>query len=171
MNHSTILTLLSGAMALAGCASTPAPTTTAAKVERMQCAPGDEAQARDLVRSATVLRVEPLYSHVLTSNNNSEERVNGAKVVVRPPDGVTAEQMTRVLQCESARILLGKVRGAAADSDPYWLPDTWVSIEVIPEDGNFTVRASADSVTDNLQVFGRASRYAEHRMAAGSELP
>jgi hypothetical protein len=72
----------------------------------------------------------------MTSNNNSEERVSGAKLIVRPPAGVSAEQMTRVLQCHGARVLLGRVDSSAIPDDPYWLPDAWVHIDVRPENGN-----------------------------------
>jgi len=150
-----------------GVCGDPPPTTTAAGVERMQCDGSASPQEElGLLRSTSVLRVEPLYSHVSTSNNNSEERVNGAELIVRPPKGVTAEQMTRILQCHSARMLLGKVDKAAVPNDPYWLPDTWLNIEVKPSDGNFAVTISADSVHDNLQVFGRATHYANERAIA-----
>jgi hypothetical protein len=167
------ISLVVGALVLAsGCASHPAPSVTAAGVERMQCASGQADQVGELIRSTRVLEVQPLYSHILTSNNNSEERVNGAKMLVRPPKGVTAEQMTRALQCHSARLLLGKAQPLPATDDPYWLPDTWVNIDVRPEQGNFAVTISADSVHDNLQVFGRVSRYAEQHMIANDpELP
>src|ERR1700691_3390163 len=96
-----------------GCASTVPPAAKAASEERMQCEPSAAGQdAEHLVRSTTVLSVEPIYSHVLTASH-SEDRVNGAKLVVRPPQGVNAEQMTRILQCHSARILLGQVNGNA----------------------------------------------------------
>ena len=119
-----------------------------------------------------MLDFQPVYSHVPTSNNNSEERVNGAKLLIRPPKGVSAEEMTRILQCHSARVLLGQVSPAAVPNDPYWLPDTWVDIEVKPEQGNFAVTVSADSVSSNLQVLGRAHSYAdEHMLATDPGLP
>jgi hypothetical protein len=168
-------TLAVGAFSLAaGCASSSqAPAARAAGVERLQCdgsaTTQDEVQ---LLRSARVLRFEPIYSHVPSANNNSEERVNGAKLLVRPPKGMSAEQMTRILQCHSARVVLGQANGAAVPNDPYWLPDTWVNIEVKPEDGNYAVIVSADSTRSNLQVLGRASHYAdEHMLATEPGLP
>jgi hypothetical protein len=160
-----------GAVSLASaCASEPPPAARAVGVERMQCV-GTGQEAEQLVKSTNVLHVEPLYSHVRSSNNNSEERVNGAKLLVRPPKGVSAERMTRALQCHNARILLGKVQGESIADDPYWLPDAWVNIDVTPENGNFAVTISADSVRDNLQVFKRANRYGEQQMATQPELP
>jgi hypothetical protein len=118
-----------------------------------------------------VFSVEPLYSHIMTASG-SEERVDGVKLLVRPPPGVSADQMTRILQCHSARVLLGQVNPDAVRSDPYWLPDSWVNIQVTPENGNFAVTVSADTVRDNLKVFGRANRYADdHMLATDPELP
>jgi hypothetical protein len=100
----------------------------------------------------------------MTSNNSSEERVCGAKLIVRPPAGVSAEAMTRALQCHSARVVLGAA--AAVQDDPTLLPDGWVDIDVKPEEGNFAITLSADTVRENLQVLGRATRYAgEHQLA------
>jgi hypothetical protein len=161
----TGVTAAVGALVLAACSSAPPPSAKAAGVERLQCDSASASQD-DLVRSTHVLAVEPLYSHVITSNNNSEERVAGAKLLVRPPNGVTADQLTRVLQCHSARVLLGQVSSAATPNDPYWLPDTWVNINVKPENGNFAITITADSVHDNLAVFGRANHYADDHMVA-----
>jgi hypothetical protein len=160
-----------GALALAtACASQPRATAQAAGVERMQCDSSSAAQD-SLVRSIEVLHVQPLYSHVRT-NNTSEERVNGAKLLVRPPKDVSAEELTRILQCHSARVLLGQINSNAVPNDPYWLPDHWVNIEVKPENGNFAVTVSADTVRDNLQVYGRANHYADdHMLATDPGLP
>ena len=153
------------------CASAPPPTTTAAGVERLQC--DASATAQDgLVRSTRVLSVEPLYSHIMTSRNNSEERVQGAKLLVRPPKDVSAEELTRILQCHSARVLLGRVNPDTVPNDPYWLPDTWVNIEVKPENGNFAITVSANSVDESLAVFSRANHYADdHMLATDPGLP
>jgi hypothetical protein len=124
------------------------------------------------VASTKVLRVEPIYSHVLSSRDDGEERVVGAKLLIRPPPGVGAEEMTRILQCHSARVLLGQLNPDAVQNDPYRLPDSWVDIQVKPEDGNLAVTVSADSVHGNLQVYSRASRYGDdHLLATDPGLP
>jgi hypothetical protein len=52
------------------------------------------------------------------------------------------------------------------------LPDSWVNITVSPENGNFVVTLSADTVHDGLAVLGRANHYAnDHVLAAEPELP
>jgi hypothetical protein len=175
MKEYTMRNYLRGAVASAmlvastACASGATPAARAAGVERLQCDPSALSQEQ-LVRSLTILHVEPIYSHVMTGNNNDEDRVNGAKLIVRPPKDVSADEMTRVLQCHGARVLLGQL-GSVVD-DPYWLPDRWVSIKVTPEDGNFAVSLSADTIHDNLQVFSHASHYAgEHVLATDPGLP
>ncbi len=159
-------------MASAACSASPPPAAKAAQTEQLQCVPGQTAEQEDqLVRSTRVLAVQPIYSHVRTSNNDAEERVNGAKLLVRPPPGMTIETMTRFLQCHSARILLGQTSAEAVASDPYWLPDTWMNIQVHPEDGNYAVTLSANSIDDNLKVLNRANRYGAQQMATSPELP
>jgi hypothetical protein len=158
-------TLAMEALSLAAaCASQPGATVQAAGVERLQCDSSSTSQD-DLVRSLTVLHVQPVYSEV-GSAGSTEERVNGATLVVRPPKGVSADQLTRILQCHGARALLGQINGNVVRSDPYWLPDTWVKIDVKPENGNFAVTLSADTVRDNLQVYSRANHYADDHMVA-----
>jgi hypothetical protein len=154
-----------GVLAIApACTSAPPPAARAAGVERFdQCAGTESGVA--LLRSTTVLRMEPIYS-LVSAKDGSENRVSGAKLLVQPPQGLSANQMDRILQCHSAAVLLGHVSGAAVPNDPYWLPDSWVNIDVKPEGGNFAVTLTADSVRDNLRVLGRASHYAdEHQLA------
>ena len=155
-----------------GCATEPPPAVRAAATERLQC-DGDATSvaATALLRSNDVLEIRPLYSHVLVLPNNAEERVTGAKLLVRPPPGMTAEQMTRVLQCHSARMVQQEVNGAEVANDPFWLSDRWVQILVTPESGNFAVTVMADTVHDNIEIFGRASRYASDHMLVTNAMP
>lgn len=151
-----------------GCASSVPPSAKAAQVEQMQC-PDPSAQQDDLrlLQGTTVLRAEPIYAHVLTGKNDSEDRVGGAKLIIRPPEGVSPERMTRILQCHSARALLGQVDPSQLPGDPYVLPDAWLDIDVKPEAGNFSVTLQSDSVSKNIQVLSQATSYAgAHRPAA-----
>jgi hypothetical protein len=151
----------------AACAGKVPPAAKAASVERMQCERGAAAgEDMKLLQSTRVLSARPLYSHVITGKNDTEDRVTGAQLLVRPPDDVSAERLTRILQCHSAQILLGQVDSARFADDPYWLPDAWLDIEVKPESGNFAVVLRADSVPDGLKVLHRATAFAEsHRPA------
>jgi hypothetical protein len=162
MNKYRYLTLAVAASCFPlGCASNPPPTVKAAQVEQLQCdqttTPQEDAQ---ILESTKVISSEPIYSTV-PSVDNVEHRVNGAKLVVRPPEGVSAERMTRILQCHSARELLGRADRAELASDPYWLPGEWIDIRVTPEDGNYAVTLEADTITKSLQVLARAAAYAD----------
>jgi hypothetical protein len=143
------------------------PTTKAARVERLQCEGTNAQNDLRLLQSTTVLKAEPLYSHVVTGKNDSEERVTGAKLLIRPPDDVSAEHLTRILQCHSAKVLLGQVDASQFADDPYVLPDSWVDIDVKPQSGNFLVTLRTDNIPDGLSVLHRATAFAEtHRSAA-----
>jgi hypothetical protein len=154
--------LIAGTACALGCASSPTPTVKAAQVEQLQCdastSPQEDAR---ILESTRVIESEPIYSNVPTGSDNIEHRVNGAKLVIRPPEGVSAERMTRILQCHSARELLGRDDRANVASDPYWLPGAWVDIRVTPEDGNYAVDLESDTIAKNLKVFSRAAAYAD----------
>jgi hypothetical protein len=156
------------ACAASACAGKIAPAAKAASVEQLQCdhrTPGEDVS---LLQGTTVLGASPLYSHVITGKNDSEERVTGAKLLVRPPEGVSPERLTRVIQCHSARALLGQVDTSRFADDPYWLPDAWLDIEVKPENGNYEVVLRADSIPAGLKVLHRATAFAEsHRQPVG----
>jgi hypothetical protein len=157
--------------AVTGCAANPPPASRAAEIERVQCSSGLAADAETrALENATVLQAAPLYSHVITGNNGFEERVDGAKLVIRPPDGISPEQMTRIVQCHSARALLGKVDRAQFPDDPFWLPDTWVSVEVRPENGNYAVILEANDVPTNIRLAARAKAYAENHPLGGASV-
>jgi hypothetical protein len=146
--------------------------TAAASVEQLQCDSRVTAPAMtQLLHANAVLYIKPLYHHIIVNPNNAEDRISGAKLVLRPPAGVSAEELTRILQCHSARVLLGKVNPADIPDDPYWLADRWLDIQVTPENGNFAVTVVADTVHDNIQVLDRATRYAHEHMLAIESVP
>lgn len=146
-----------------GCAESVPPTNTAIQVETLQCDPGSS-QERDIgPLSSRVLEVEPLYTHIMTGNNNAEDRVCGAKILVRPLPNESAEQLTRALQCHSARVLLGRIDASRMPVDPFSLAHSWLNIEVKPEDGNFAILLEADSVSKNLELLARANAFGSGR--------
>jgi hypothetical protein len=153
------------------CETRVPPTTAAASVEQQQCDSRTAPAATQLLQANAVLSLKPLYHHIIENPNNAEDRISGVKLVLRPPAGVSAEELTRILQCHSARVLLGKVSPADVPDDPYWLADRWLDIQVIPENGNFTVTVVADTVHDNIELLGRATRYAHEHMLAIEGVP
>jgi hypothetical protein len=153
------------ALACSSCEVEQTPEARAANVAQMQCdarASSDEAR---VLRDTQIVKVEP-WTFRAGSDVRSDGmmRVQGVKLFVRPPDGIPLDEMTRVLQCHSAKALLGRVDLPPLAGDPYRLPDTWVDIEVISDHGSVVVRESADRVTENLALYQRATAFAEeHR--------
>jgi hypothetical protein len=170
MHHGriTVVAVVALSSLAISCESQPSPIVRAAGVERTMCDGSVTQQTEaELLQTTKVLEAAPVYGHIFDANHaNQPQLVIGAKLLVRPPVGVRADQMARVLQCHRARVLLGKEDGAADPNDPYWLPDGWVDIDVSPENGNFAVVLSSDKVRYNLELVGRAKRYAEQHMAA-----
>jgi hypothetical protein len=147
---------------LFGCASSPPPAARAAEVEQLQCDQSTSpAEAARILETTKVIASAPIYSNVPTTDDGVEHRVIGGKLVVRPPEGVSAEQMTRILQCHGARALLSRSGSVELANDPYWLPGAWVDIRVAPENGNYAVTLEADTISRNLQVYARAAAYAD----------
>jgi hypothetical protein len=149
---------------LSGCAPTIRPLAKATQVEQMECSSkGNASDDLRLLQSATVLKAEPVYSRVHT-NAMDEGLVSGARLVIRPPQGVSADRLNQMLQCHSAGVLLGQIDRSKFPDDPYWLPNAWLDIDVKPEGDNFVVTLSANSVARNLQVLRRATAFADsHR--------
>jgi hypothetical protein len=165
--NTAVLTILPIAALAAACASADRPAARAAKVERIQCESGAVAQS-DLavIRSVKVIDAEPLYSYMASNAGDNDGRiVDGAKIVVRPPVGVPAERLSRILQCHNAQVLLGVQ--SKLPTDPFWLPGTWLSIEVNPEHGNYAVTLEADTVADNLKLAAQATAFAKAQAIAG----
>jgi len=140
------------------------PADRAASVERLQCedskSPQDDVQ---LLQSLRVLYVEPKYMY---NSGQVVAKVTGARIVLRPPDGVTSDRLTRILQCHGARAFLRHVDPAQVPHDPYFLPDAWVSIDVKAEGGNYVAVLESDTITNNLRVLRQANDFAAAQRAA-----
>jgi len=87
-------------------------------------------------------------------------QVRAVTLVVRPPQGVTLARLDRMLRCHNLRVLDGEIDASRIPNDPYGLPDSWLEIEVKPEDGNFRVTLSGDRISDTLRILERARTYA-----------
>jgi len=152
--------LVAAASVAVGCAENIPVTNTAAQVESFQCDPGSTEEGDIGPLASRVLGVEPLFTHIMTGGDNAEDRVRGAKIVVRPLPNESAEQLTRALQCHSARVLLGRADTSRTLVDPFSLANSWLNIDVKPEDGNFAIELEADSVSKNLELLARANAFA-----------
>lgn len=165
---------LAAALACGACEPELTPEARAANVVRLQCSDavtsGDEAR---VLRETRIDRVEPMtFRAGADVRSDGIVRVQGVKLFVQPPPGVTTDELTRVLQCHGARTLLARaapsIQGGEIVStlpdDPYVLPDTWVDIEVVSDHGSVVVKESADRIWQNLALLHRATAFAEaHR--------
>jgi hypothetical protein len=150
-----------GALALPACAffspipDARSPVDRAHEID-VQCRELSEATAAPDVSKTAIDSVEPLQSHV-QSGNNSETRLLGAKIHVRPLPGLTRELLARELQCHEARVLLGKAPPLV--DDPYSAAPAWVDISADSEGNGFAVSVeSFDFDTANAEL-ARARRY------------
>jgi hypothetical protein len=148
-----------------GCASgvyglVPAPNHAdrvriASEQERRKC----DAEPADprLFSPAIVESTAPLYGHV-QAGDGPGARLHGAELRLRPLPGMTAEILTRAFACRSARLVLGRVE--AAPSEPYFLPDGSVKIDVRSDDGSFVVAVQGEDVAEDREILARARAFA-----------
>jgi hypothetical protein len=138
----------------------------AMRTERMQCEARTLAVDRSIIASATVLDVGAQYS----SHTSGVSQVFATRIMMRPPEGVSVDRMTRILQCHAAREALGRADGEPIANDPFYLPHTWLDISVREQDGDFVAVIGADTTDQNLAVLRRAKAYAATR-ASGATIP
>lgn len=173
MTYHSSFAILVGCL-LAACAHSSAPpATTAMQFEKLQCNTGTIPQYdAQVLKETTIIKVDPLYSHVHSSYNDYEARVNGATLLVHAPRDVSPSQMTKALQCHSARAALGQVESAQLQNDPYYLPEASLDIMVEPRDDNYAVTVRAHNVHDGLEVLAHANAQSAHQNStAGSNTP
>jgi hypothetical protein len=157
--RATTIALLIGFWSFS-CASV-APQTKATEVEQLQCEPSssDEIEQR-LLAGMTVLSVQPIYSLIHNATTGTEKRVSGTKLIIRPPEGIDPPRVLRILQCHSARAVLGHLDRLRYRDDPFWLDGAWLEIDVEPEAGNLAVKVAADDIPKNLAILKRARTFA-----------
>jgi hypothetical protein len=128
----------------------------AAALERDRC---DPSPVDPRIYGADIIqKVEPYYRHVMGGPSGLEARFTGAQMELRPLPGVTIELLERGLMCRSAQAMLGHVQPAA--NEPYFLPDTWVKIDVKSAHGTFLVTLAAEDPARAHEVFDRAQAFA-----------
>jgi hypothetical protein len=157
-------TLASGAISACAFFGGGSLTDKATRAERLQCEGATGQDELSIVQTTRVVEAEGKYSN----DGNGISKVIATRIVLRPPAGVTADKMTRILQCHNARVVLERVDAARLPNDPYSLPDTWIDIDVKEEEGNYVVVIGADRVADNIRVLQRAKAFAAAQSAASA---
>jgi len=174
------LALVFGQAAITGCAASDAgrapasPSDQATAFRQARCrGVADDGAIADVINGKAVEGVSPLYSGISTKTSNP--RLVGASVYVRPARGETAEWLNRSLECHGAKRTSEPASGLAAN-DPFFLPDSLVSIHVEAEGDRFKVNIQGNSGADAREILGRASALvnasaASQGVAAQPELP
>jgi len=126
-----------------------------AAAERDQFCDEDADQAAsDVLRS--VESAEPLYINVRLGKT-WDSRLLGARLSLPARPGWTPQWLERTLRCHEASSALQRESAPAAD--PFWLPDSWVDIEVVPDRAAFAAILRVNSVAEGRQVYGRAQDF------------
>ncbi len=143
---------------VSGCAEAREPRVVAAREEAVcnGLAPTADQIAID---PTLVSRVEPFVTHVHSFQvSGPEARMIGAKLHIRPIEGVTSAALRRVLVCHETRQVLG---GATSGDDPYSLPHEWVHIGVEPDGAGYVVTTDGQDVRAGRKLLRRALLFAE----------
>jgi len=147
-----------GSGLLLGCEAAPtaqSPAGQAAAFQQGRCAAqlGEQAVAKILDGSA-VERVEPLYS--VSSSKTSNSRLLGAAIEVVPVRGETAEWLARALECHGAQQVMLHASGDPLKSDPFFLPESMVQIDVASAGDGYRVTVSSTSSAEAREILDRA---------------
>jgi len=149
------------------CVHEPTPGERAASSVRAQC--GDPKASQDetrVLREMTVIKAEAITFPSGASTRSNSNTMSGTRLLVRPPDGVSAWELALILRCHRAKGLLGESGFAALPADPFYVPDTWVAINVKVETGFLVVELSADPGWQNVDLLHRAIAFADTHRAA-----
>jgi len=150
---------MAGTVLLAfGCAARVPLPVRAASAEASECR--DALPAEDEARAVDAMTVLSTRGALYQDPCRGTCQIRTVTLVVRPPQGVTLSRFERILRCHNLRVLDGEVDASRIPNDPYGLRDSWLEIEVKPEDGNFHVTLSGDHVSDTLRILDRAKAYA-----------
>jgi hypothetical protein len=158
--------------ALGACApaATRAAQTAAdreAMVERTRCGgQDDERSLAPVFHGEAVQNVDALYRSDASPGARSE--VRGVSITVRALPGMTAESLDRALQCHSAKATLGDSR--AAWDDPFFLPGSFVGIDVRAAGYGFEVEVAGSSSDEGYAILTRAQAFAKEIATAPRQL-
>jgi hypothetical protein len=158
-----IACLLTACTAVPFMPTQPRPTDSAVTTQRLQCSAdpaADEQRLDQVMRQTTIIKSQPLYSMVNSKDVPVSSRVNGATMVVQPPNGVTTAELTSLLRCHGARAVLTKGNNSTFASDPFYLPHSWLDIDVRELQGSYVITIGARSIHDGLEVARNADGFA-----------
>ncbi|MET0592075.1 MAG: hypothetical protein ABW133_05210 [Polyangiaceae bacterium] len=149
--HRALLTLLSPALLALGCAANPPPRATALEVAEACAGISDEHAAS----AVAALRRDVDSVRIARERTNTKpflERTVGADVHVRATSGLTAQWLTRLLQCHALR----DESGAACGSAPCPLAAGRIAIDVSPTGSGFFISIRSTDVDVAREIARRS---------------
>jgi hypothetical protein len=154
-----------------GCDASSAPAKSpadqAAELVRTRCAANaDEAALAQVLDGSAIESVEPLYNSVVGYKSGQFTELAGTAIKVRAVQGVTAEWLTRALECHSAKRVLGTIASTVAPNDPFWLPGRTVDIDATSAHDGFRVEVRAAGPVEGREVLDRAKAFVQLRDVA-----
>jgi hypothetical protein len=162
---------LLGVATTLGCeaSSSPAksPADQAAELVRTRCpANADEAALAPVLDGSAIESVEPLYNSVVGYKSGQYTELAGSAIKIEALQGVTAEWLTRALECHSAKRVLGSIASTTAPNDPFWLPGRMVEIDAASAHDGFRVEVRAAGPAEGHEVLDRAKAFVQLRDVA-----
>jgi hypothetical protein len=147
-----------------GCASAHTEPRAVAAREQGECRDVSTMASTVALDGALVDRVEPLLAHVHSFQlGGPEPRLIGARLHIRPVEGVTTASLNQALLCHEVREVLST---PTMSDDPYSLPNEWVDIRVEPEGLGYLVTTEGQAPSHGKALLERATLFAERRRAA-----
>lgn len=138
-------------------------------MEGTLCAADDDDKALGPVLGGDAVQgVQPLYGTVEGAKTGHQLVLRGATVIVSALPGMTAEWLDRALECHGAREALG--HAPAAPNDPFWLPGSFVDIDVRSAKDGFDVAIAGYSSDDAREILVRASAFAKSKTSAAPKV-
>jgi hypothetical protein len=136
---------------------TRTPADFARQVEP-KCAGFSEEAAAQMLSADVVDSVEPAYSYVQSGPVSREARLRGARLHIKPLPGLSRESLARNMECHESRVTLGQV--PAREDDPYFLPGSWLDVDVDSEGDGFVASIRVDDMEAARKVLARAQHLA-----------
>jgi hypothetical protein len=174
------ISFLGAACAFAACAQHPNPAVKAADVARTTC-PTTNVQVSEDERTLDETRAVEVQPIMTTGGTDGQGnpvvagRADGVKVLVQPPPETPSKDLARAMRCRYAQALLGQTADTSPQNAPFYLPHTFVDVNVTREGegtGLFAVTARTDNTDDNVELMRRTREYAmAHGVAISTDMP
>jgi hypothetical protein len=141
------------------------PKDVAAEVARKRCGSDiEESSLAPIFNKEAIVKYEPAYLSARSCGAGSGgcyKRLTGAVITIKAMKGFTAEFLDRVLECHSARRVLGAIAASEIPNDPFWLPGRTVDIDVISTGPEFAATIRSLDVTEAQEILDRAKAFIE----------